>query len=48
MTFMAIFPYAVGVLDLGAALVYLLNRQWALAMTWLCYAIASVALGTIK
>ena len=48
MTFMAIFPYAVGVLDLGAVLVYLLNRQWALAITWFCYAIAAVALGTIK
>ena len=45
---MRYFPYAVGLLDLGAAVVYLTNRQIALAVTWLCYAIAAVALGTIR
>lgn len=46
--FMFFFPYAVGLLDLGAAAVYALNKQWALAITWLCYAIAAVALGSVK
>ena len=46
--FMSVFPYAVGVLDLGAAVVYAMNKEWALATTWLCYAVAAVALGTVK
>lgn len=48
MTFMGIFPYTVGLLDLGAAIVYGLNKQWALAITWACYAVAAVALGSVK
>jgi len=48
MTFMAVFPYAVGLLDVGAALVYAVNKQWALAITWFCYAIAAIALGSVK
>lgn len=48
MTFMQAFPYAVGVLDLGAMVVYIYNRQWALAVTWGCYAVAAVALGSVK
>jgi hypothetical protein len=47
-TFMSVFPYAVGLLDLGAAGVYCYNRHWALALTWACYAVAAVALGSIK
>jgi hypothetical protein len=47
-SFMSIFPYAVGFLDLGAAIVYGLNKQWALAITWFCYAIAAVSLGSVK
>lgn len=42
------FPYMVGLLDLGASLVYIQNREYALAITWLCYAVAAVALGTLK
>ena len=48
MTFMSVFPYAVGLLDFGAAWVYAVNRQWALAITWFCYGIAAVALGSVK
>ena len=48
MTPMSVFPYAVGLLDLGAAVVYALNQQWALAITWLCYAVAAVAVGSVK
>ena len=39
------FPCLVGLLDVGAALVYLWQGQWALAIVWACYAIAAVALG---
>ena len=45
---MAFFPITVGVMDLAAAGVYAYNKQWALAVTWFCYAIAAVALGTVK
>ena len=48
MTFTSVFPYAVGLLDFGAAGVYAVNRQWALAITWFCYGIAAVALGSVK
>jgi uncharacterized membrane protein YjjB (DUF3815 family) len=43
----AYFPYAVGLLDLGAAVVYLMNKEYALSITWACYAIAAVALGCV-
>lgn len=45
---MAVFPYLVGLLDIGAAVVYLKNGELALALTWFCYAIAAVALGSVK
>ena len=45
---MAYFPYAVGLLDLGAAIVYASEKQWALAITWFAYAIAAVSLGSVK
>lgn len=45
---MSLFPYAVGLLDFGAAVVYCSNKQYALAITWFCYAIAAVALGSLK
>ena len=48
LTFMSVFPIAVGLMDLAAAVVYATNKQWALAITWFCYAIAAVALGMVK
>lgn len=45
---MKFFPYAVALLDCGAAAVYLVNRQWALAITWGAYAVAAIALGSVK
>ena len=48
LTFMSVFPIAVGLMDLAAAIVYAMNKQWALAITWFCYAIAAVALGMVK
>jgi hypothetical protein len=48
MSFMAVFPTIVGLLDLAAAVVYAFNKQWALAITWACYAIAAVSLGQAR
>ncbi len=45
---MSFFPSVVGLLELCAAVVYVWNRQWALAVAWFCYAIAAVALGAVK
>ncbi len=45
---MRYFPYIVGVLDLGAAVVYAFNREWRLALIWFLYGIASIALGGLK
>ena len=45
---MFVFPFAVACLELGAALVYAYNHQWALAITWFCYAVAAFALGTVR
>lgn len=45
---MQVFPYAVGLLDLGAAIVYHTRKEYALAITWYCYAVAAVALGQVK
>lgn len=45
---MAVFPYLVGFLDLCAGVVYFYNRQYALGLTWTCYAVAAVALGSVK
>jgi hypothetical protein len=38
------FPLAVGALELGAGIVYAVNRQWALAVAWVAYAVAAVGL----
>lgn len=45
---MRIFPYAIALLEFGAACVYAYYRERALAVVWLCYAIATMALGGIK
>lgn len=42
------FPYAVAVLDMGAVFVYARNGEWKLAGVWLCYAIASFLLGSVR
>lgn len=44
---MRIFPYAVALLDLGAALVYFYNKQWMLGWTWFFYALAAITLGRV-
>lgn len=44
----AILSFAMGAADVGMAASYAYERQWALALTWLCYAIAAVALGTVN
>jgi hypothetical protein len=43
-----VFPYAVAVLDLGAAAVYLYRGELRLALLWFCYGIASAALAGVK
>ena len=48
MSFMSVFPIAVAVLEVGAAVVYVINKEWALAVAWFCYAVAAVALGMVK
>lgn len=48
MSFMSVFPTLVGLLDLGAAIVYFQKGEMNLAVTWLCYAIAAYALGGVK
>lgn len=48
MMLMSLFPFAVAILDLGAVAIYLSYKQYALAITWLCYAIAAVSLGMVK
>lgn len=45
---MNIFPYLIALLDFGATIVYLFNRQWALAITWACYGIAAISLGQVR
>lgn len=45
---MSFFPYAVGLLEFGAAVVYAMEKQWLLAITWFCYSIAAVCLGSVK
>jgi hypothetical protein len=42
-----IFPISVAILDLGAGLVYVYYRQWALGITWIMYAVAAVSLGMV-
>ena len=37
-----------GAADLVMACSYAREHQWALALTWLAYAIAAVALGTVN
>lgn len=41
---MRFFPLAVGALELGAGIVYAVNRQWWLALAWSAYAVAAVGL----
>lgn len=48
MPHMWVFPYMVALLDLGAAVVYVYNKQWALGITWFFYACACVSLGSVK
>ena len=43
--FLYVFPFAVAALDLAAGIVYAVNKQWALAITWILYAGAAVSLG---
>lgn len=43
-----VFPYTVALLQLAAAVEAGLRRQWALSISWLCYAVASSALGTLQ
>ena len=39
-----IFPLLVGLLELCAAVFYMLNNQWWLALAWFAYAVACVGL----
>ena len=48
MSILSLFPYAVAVLDLGAAIVYFVHREWALGLTWLFYSAAAITLGSVK
>lgn len=48
MTFMRVFPFATAVMELSAAVVYITQREYALAVAWFCYAVACVALGMVK
>lgn len=41
---MRIFPYLVGILELGAGLVYAWNSKWWLALAWISYAVAAYGL----
>lgn len=40
-----VFPFTIAILDVGAAVVYMTHKQWAMGITWLCYAVAAVSLG---
>lgn len=42
------FPYGMGALDLGLALIYASRREYRLALTWTAYAVAAVALGGVR
>ena len=44
----SIFPFVVGVIEFGAALACAYQRQWMMALVWLCYTVASCALGFVK
>lgn len=44
MTFTMVFPLLVGFLELVAGIVYLAHKQYALAATWIFYALACVGL----
>jgi len=44
----AIFPWAVAVLELGAGVVYLCAGQWRLAVLWLGYGVAAMALAGVR
>ncbi len=38
------FPYAVGLLQWGAAAVYVMNGQPRIALVWFCYGLSAFAL----
>lgn len=42
------FPYAVAVLELGAAAVYFYSREFKLGVVWTCYAASAALLGSMK
>ena len=42
-----VFPFAVGALELCAAVVYLSHRKYLLAIVWACYAVSAAILGWI-
>lgn len=44
MSIESLFPLLVGLLELGAGIVYLLKRNYWPALTWLAYAVACVGL----
>lgn len=48
MRFMSVFPILTGVLELAAGIVYLMHREYLLALAWTCYAIAAISLGLVK
>lgn len=48
MTAIRVFPYAVAVLEVLAAGVYLYHREWRLALVWTGYGVAALAFAGIK
>ena len=48
MTWSEGFLYTVATLEGGAAVSYLIHRQYRLAVIWACYALATAALGGMK
>lgn len=47
-TLARILPTLVAWLELGAGLVYLWSREWRLAILWIGYGIAALALAGVK
>lgn len=43
-----LFPYLVAVLEGAACVVYLLNREYRMAVIWFGYTIAACALAAVK
>ncbi len=40
--------YIMGAADAATAMVYATRRDWTLALVWICYAIAAIALGRVR